>query len=659
MASKPIPESKALPARDLKLRDENEWPEYHLRDVEVTDGKGREASLLHADPAYPLVVTGTLELDRARLGLLLPSAAAKSKNPIIQIKAVTHFSYGAYANGDVDIWAAGEAGWYRIKPSPSYVATFQTMIEAVNILYFTADSYKSSDKLRADELFAKYADIHHITPVEAKEKFYGHAKFLASRMMKGEEGVRWGHTGFYQHLRKMRPEAFRAGSPVGVAAVAVAPVRVAAPVRPVAARIQRERPVVASRPQLEDERPTRSRRELGRPPGRSRKEEATTSKTREKERPKPPPLVSKVNRANAITVWKFLQKVVNEHRPDPGVITIETFAHYLMQAFTFEDEEEAAIYLQYIAADLVSMMQLKRRRNYEWPELQVYDELLEAKLTPAQKRKMAAVILEKRKQPLVDEDDEDISNVDSDSSEEEVMDEEEMAAHHTKSGLRPKSGSKFSGKGASGKGKGKGKAPTLSVTGDDGDEDGDPMDIDTPSKRKSFSGEEESTKGTPPKKRFTRSQGDQDPELEDLEFAWQQAKSTGIPIRRKEQEHPNGEKVKIRHTIVAEPVFSAEPTGPRDVWTCPHSGCLHKVYGACEEEGVELIWEHRDEHRRNDKIDLILSEEGRTHLPVSNLIKRIREMAEAQNGPSLGVVMDPELGAPVTTLFPQRITRRV
>jgi hypothetical protein len=120
------------------------------------------------------------------------------------VKNVTHFSYGAYENGDVDIWAAGEAGWYLIKPGESYIDVFQSMIEAVNILYFTTDCYRD-DKYTADELFAKYSKIHHITVQEAKDKFYSHGHFLASRMMKGEEGIKWGHTGFYQHLRKMQP----------------------------------------------------------------------------------------------------------------------------------------------------------------------------------------------------------------------------------------------------------------------------------------------------------------------------------------------------------------------------------------------------------------------------------------------------------------------
>lgn len=67
---------------------------------------------------------------------------------------MTHFAYGAYANGDVDFWAAGLAGWHCIKPADNYAANFHEMIEAVHIFYFIADSYGGESRPRWDELFA-------------------------------------------------------------------------------------------------------------------------------------------------------------------------------------------------------------------------------------------------------------------------------------------------------------------------------------------------------------------------------------------------------------------------------------------------------------------------------------------------------------------------
>jgi hypothetical protein len=378
-----------------------------------------------------------------------------------------------------------------------------------------------------------------------------------------------------------------------------------APSRTATVRLQKENGLPRSQPA--DERAPRQRRTRLSEPAKGAAHDAATA---DKDRQKRAPLLSGVNKMNAATVWKFMQKVVNDNRPEPAVLTIESFAHYLMQAFTFEDEEQAGQYLEYHAADLVSMMQQKRRRTYEWTELPVYDELLEAKLPAAIKRRMAAVQLQRRVQPLQDESDDEISSADSDSSEEQVMDKAQIQ-HITKSSLRPKSGSKFSGKGAGRRGKG-----VQNRASSDADEDGEPMDVDTPSKRKSDDGNENHT---PPKKRFTRSQGDQDPELRDVEFAWQQAKSTGIPIRRKSQQNDrfvNGDGPNLRLSIVSDPIFSTSATDPGDVWTCTHPGCLHKVYGASNYISKDLIKEHIDEHKPDEKIDLILTEENRTHLPV-------------------------------------------
>lgn len=66
---KAIPESKALRPRNPAIADENDWPEFQLRNVEVTARNGRLASLLHADPNCPVTVTGTLELERGKAHL--------------------------------------------------------------------------------------------------------------------------------------------------------------------------------------------------------------------------------------------------------------------------------------------------------------------------------------------------------------------------------------------------------------------------------------------------------------------------------------------------------------------------------------------------------------------------------------------------------------
>jgi hypothetical protein len=315
-----------------------------------------------------------------------------------------------------------------------------------------------------------------------------------------------------------------------------------------------------------------------------------------------------VNKQKAKIIWKFMQKTVNDNNPSPSAVTVDLFASFLMRYFAFGDEDQARYYLQYLAPELISLMQEKRRRTYEWAELPIYDDLIEAKLPSATKRKMAAVELERRTQPLPDESDEASSGA-SESSEEEILTEEQMQ-HRSMSGLRPKSSSKFSGKGRGKKGKGPQK-----VTITEEEEEEDAMDVDTPIKRKSS--DEDST-GDYPSKRFTRSQGNEDPELEDLEFEIQQAKSTGLPIRRKASRSTNSDTITVRPIILSEPIFSTEATDPGDIWKCPHDGCVHKVYGASE--NGELIKEHLAEHKEKDKISLIRSEENRTHLPVRYVV---------------------------------------
>ncbi|TLD29461.1 hypothetical protein E2P81_ATG05755 [Venturia nashicola] len=670
----PISENQILRLRDPAENDENNWATFDLRSVEVVDKKGKLVNLLHADANHPVTVTGTLQVSKGNAGLLLPTAT-RLKNAIVQVKNVTHFAYGAYANGDVDFWAAGLAGWHCIKPADNYTAIFHDMIEAVHIFYFIADSYGSQQRPRWDELFEnvsfeldlslweeidqeQYARIHHITSEAAAEKIYSHGQFLASRMMKGDEGIKWGHTSFYQHLRKVQPTSF------GLIAPTPPPTK-PAPAQTVPTRIASSRaapaPTATSRPaqsrltSLRATKPNSMARFSGTNPSRSSRrsriteaEELAATRLRETRNSQHRgPLLSEVNKSKARDLWKFMQKTVNNSRPSAAEVTLDSIAHSIVQFYTVEDENRATEYLQVLAADLVPLMQAKRQRQYDWPNLPIYEDLIESKPTAAAKRRVAATELELRAHPLSDEEDEDEESALSESSEEEVLDETD---HRTMSVLRPKSGTKFSGKAASRKGKG--KAPQIGDS-EPPDEDTEVMDVDTPSKRKSMSEDEEEEESYP-RKRFTRSQGDHDQELEDLEFEAQQAKSTGLPLRKKAQS--NGVKPNVpAPVVISEPIFTTRAQEPGDVWTCPREGCLHKVYGASDNGA--LIKEHHLEH--DEVFNLVRSEENRTNLPVSALLKRIREMAESQHGPRLGQMGMGGDTSPMTTVFPAPIVRRV
>lgn len=59
---------------------------------------------------------------------------------------MTRFSYGQTQDGEVVIWALGEAGWFELRPHESYEDIHDDMKEAVEILYFVSDIYNESRK---------------------------------------------------------------------------------------------------------------------------------------------------------------------------------------------------------------------------------------------------------------------------------------------------------------------------------------------------------------------------------------------------------------------------------------------------------------------------------------------------------------------------------
>ena len=55
-----VPELKVLRRKEPTLEDENEWPQFDVRDVEVRDFAGEICSLFSATPDNPVTLTGTL-----------------------------------------------------------------------------------------------------------------------------------------------------------------------------------------------------------------------------------------------------------------------------------------------------------------------------------------------------------------------------------------------------------------------------------------------------------------------------------------------------------------------------------------------------------------------------------------------------------------------
>jgi len=221
MTPRVLPESAVLKPRDPSNTDSDNWPVFELVDVVVTDPNQRSqppTTLLHASAHYPLIVTGRLrQLPKQLTHLYLPDSHRSSP---IEINDVRSFSYGAYEDGSIGLWACGKAGWFLVNPSPSYRQIYAEMTEAVKMLHFIADTYttpRSSGKSRSApplpdpsprELFQLYAERvmgREATSDEAAERVYKHRIFLLSSMITGKEGIAWSKKPLYKHLYKKFP----------------------------------------------------------------------------------------------------------------------------------------------------------------------------------------------------------------------------------------------------------------------------------------------------------------------------------------------------------------------------------------------------------------------------------------------------------------------
>lgn len=127
----------------------------------------------------------------------------------IVLDNVTHYAYGQHNDGEVGIWVAGRAGWFSISPAKGYRPMFSEIVEAIDLLYFLADRHQQKRRKRKDwnpsldYLCEEYVAYTHGICEDADdslEVFHKHHGFLLSRMIRGEEGVRWTKTNFFAHL---------------------------------------------------------------------------------------------------------------------------------------------------------------------------------------------------------------------------------------------------------------------------------------------------------------------------------------------------------------------------------------------------------------------------------------------------------------------------
>ncbi|KAK3679976.1 hypothetical protein LTR78_000353 [Recurvomyces mirabilis] len=221
-----LPESAVLhPLDPASTTNTDEWPEFELNNARVYHPSDRTqtASLLVATEHNPLIVVGDVQLhSMPKQSSHLIRQQNHGRSAAIDIGEVRSFAYGQFADGSIALWAAGRAGWFRLKPARSYRETYNDMSEAIKMLYFVADAYREPrrhNKARnttstrppysAGEIFDNYAEqeLGGINErVQAMGRVEKHADFLLSSMLAKKEGVDWSRNPLYMYLKETFPD---------------------------------------------------------------------------------------------------------------------------------------------------------------------------------------------------------------------------------------------------------------------------------------------------------------------------------------------------------------------------------------------------------------------------------------------------------------------
>lgn len=194
----------------------DDWPCFVLNDAVVYQKDWRTlGNLLKVDQQGPLYVRGRLEIDPVdHRGLVRNS---HSKPVHIELSPTHSYSIGYEP---ICIWASGGAGWFEINPAPEYQAMYDDMSEAITLYYEVMKGYEAAKKARRgkknkaagpvtlDEVLLKYAVAvgNGVFRSEVDELCDKHHQFLLAQFGK-EPKFNWAATSFYHWLKKRHPEA--------------------------------------------------------------------------------------------------------------------------------------------------------------------------------------------------------------------------------------------------------------------------------------------------------------------------------------------------------------------------------------------------------------------------------------------------------------------
>ncbi|KAF1921489.1 hypothetical protein BDU57DRAFT_467007 [Ampelomyces quisqualis] len=658
----PTPEGDVLKPVDASTNPD-EWQIFALSNAYVVHEKnGKPASLLAAYADTPLKVVGTFAPGRGQAKYLQNKL---SKPTEIEIRNVTKFSYGELTDGEIVIWAEGKAGWFEIQPAPHYTEIHNGIIEAVQLLYFVTDIYNEPRKRgggpSAQLVFQEYAEDERFTctdPLIAEQIFDRHLVFLMMCFLNRAQGIGWSNTPLYQYLRRRHPKVFDACK-------ARREGRYAQMLPERQARNNKQPPVSAPAPPA-----------------------ATNAKIIRGKVASPKPVEAPKKDDNwwgAATLFEFMQKAVNQRvlRAGRSQITLERVAQLIIRRYEIEELETAQNVLLVHASNLCYMMDHPRRKNIRYfADEPIYRELAAGhNLSAAEQRRAEGVELRPRRDHGTLKDDDTESSNTSSEEDDVVATPVRRPPGRQKRGrlsvLRPSS--KFSGKSKGIKhakmGGGKGKAPVPASEASDASEaeDGDEangsekedMVIDTPTQAQSPSREKRkldqtSTEDKEERTRRKRAASasitpDSPPttiESED-EITLPDGTVPPIPLRylpsASRPTSSSHSKAPIAPSLISTPLPTYTPNGPRDSWICNFDGCSQRIYGCSKDLGRRLITEHLEDHAqgRDKVVGILWREQDKLHLPVSNLIRKIREMSEASTPLFPGAAGESVLSQPI------------
>ncbi|KAF7570562.1 Atrophin-1 multi-domain protein [Pyrenophora tritici-repentis] len=656
-----VPEAEILRPLDASNTNSDDWEIFVLSDARVVyESNGKPASLLAAYADTPLKVEGRLETPgRNQLKYLLKKPYKPTE---IEIRNVTRFSYGEMTDGAYVMWAQGKAGWFEIRPTAAYKPIYDDMVQAVQLLYFVTDVYSESRKKgggpSAELIFQEYAEDQDFD--DCKARIEGrYSQVHPGRSAKSAPVLVPASTPTpaptLQKARSKTPlskptEAPKKDDNWWEAAVLFEFIQKAVNQKVLrAGRNQITLDRVAELVQDFDDCKARIEGRYSQVhPGRSAKSAPvlvpastpTPAPTLQKARSKTP--LSKPTEApkkddnwwEAAVLFEFIQKAVNQKvlRAGRNQITLDRVAELVVRRYEIEELETA-----------------KNPGGHNLPA--------------AEQRRAEGVELKPRKDHARLRDGESDS---SDTTDEDEDEEEEdtittpirRPPGRRKKGrlsvLRPKS-NRLSGKSkgvkiAPGKQKGgKGKAPiaTSDDSGADQTEEATSSDADssiqTPTQALSPAREKRKLDETDvsqddesrSKRAASASLAPESPPTtssspEDDEEA---SAVPPLPLRYRPESSSTTSATKptVAPRLVSTPLPTYEANGPRDSWICSFDGCTQKIYGCSKDLGRQLITEHLEDHSRGREkvVGILWREQDRLHLPVSNLIKKIREMSEA------------------------------